>query len=106
MKNPCKNCPFRCENEWHYGAEGKIDALKATDEAGLFSCHILSPYANVFSIQPMTENTCVGFKMLQENMKETNTHVGIVNSFNDTGPVYDLIAWANHEGYISKINLL
>ena len=106
MKQACKNCPFRKENEWHYGAEGKIEALKSTDEAGVFSCHILSPGNNVFSVNPMTENTCVGFKMLQENMKEPDTHTGIVNNFNETGPVYDLKAWADHEQYFSKLNLV
>lgn len=108
---PCKNCPFRKGNAWYglYGsspnAHSKIEALKSTDSAGVFSCHLKNPKNNVF-LGEMKNNDCDGFKMMLENMKEIETYPEIVNSFNETGPDYDLNFWAKMEGYKSKLKLL
>lgn len=108
---PCKNCPFKKGMAW-YGAYGsapnahhKIEALKSVDEAGVFSCHMNNPKANVF-VGEMINNDCGGFRMMLENMKNANKHSDIVNNFNETGPDYDLKYWANHENYESKLNLI
>lgn len=107
----CKNCPFKKGMAWFgaYGsvpnANAKIDALKYTDEAGLFSCHENHPGANVF-VGDMKVNDCKGFELMIENMKTPNKNKGIVNEFNETLPDYDLKYWANKSGYKSKLNLI
>lgn len=108
MKTPCKNCPFRRTNAWYglYGSApnacAKIDALKALDEQQIFSCHVTNPDSNIFTMKPMTNDDCAGFKMMKENMATPNKHQAIVNNFNETGPKYDLVYWAKKENYKSK----
>jgi hypothetical protein len=86
MKKPCKNCPFRRTNTWHYGAEGKILALKELDSQNIFSCHAKHPDRNIFSIKDMEHNDCIGFEMMKENHIIKNKHPQVVNCFNETGP--------------------
>ncbi len=108
---PCKNCPFLKGMAWFgaYGtgpnAHSKIEALKSTDEAGVFSCHVKNPKANVF-MGDMKTNDCEGFKMMLENMKSPNKNQKVVNNFNETGPSFDLLYWAKKEGYKSKLKLI
>ena len=103
MKKPCKNCPFRIENDWHWGAEGKILALEQVDRQQIFSCHELHPDTNVFSLKDMKDNDCAGFRMMKENMISPDIHPGIVNNFNETGPDFDLKYWAEKSGYKSNM---
>lgn len=107
----CKNCPFQKGMGWtgaygsSHNAEWKIMALKHTDESGVFSCHRKHPLANVF-MGKMITNDCNGFKMMQENMVNPNTHKSIVNEFNDTLPSFDLRYWAKKENYVSPLKLI
>lgn len=116
---PCKNCPFRRNNEWlgPFGTAGtahwKIEALKCIDEnffvtgEDVFNCHMKNPDNTVFSFRRMINNDCAGYAMMKENMVKPGSYPAIVDNFNETGPsTFDLKYWAKKEGYVSKANLI
>lgn len=106
VKKPCNSCPFIKGKAW-YGSFGsapnaasKLEAFTEAERQQIFSCHVLHPDRNIFSLRDMEVDDCAGFRMMKENMISKNTHPEVVNNFDETGPDgFSLKYWAMKEGF-------